>query len=589
MFIITAGTALCYRKPVTESEKLRANEHGFLHCKLVSGDCFGEMACLGLDSKYNATVVCATHLEDLEMLMLARGDFLTAFPSNSEFWNLCRDRAIEHSIKNYLTPQGRLGKKPSLKTTMSHAGENGYGLNFDAETYRRERSSKQAASVLLAMQKQTLPKRQTFGAWRKSFVSAAEENKESGPTVPASMGDGSRWAKVRAALDMPSESSAESQTETAPPSLSSASEECHKEAAAGVLRDDGRPAPSATSLASPLASFDTESTKLSIDLTGVQELVPKQGPRSTFDDSGQHRGIHGAAVRRASAAGPIKRNGTTLLGGGQNTLPPGFADTLFSMLENALDDLAMVKQIQMDAIAKYELSQEKARQEAEIRMRQSEEATRDLARRMGFEQETLSPSLPPEKTRDPFLLQLEVSAKWLSSKDDNGLSDPFLRIRRRDDSSGAVSAPLGTAAAASKRSVLHQSEVVMRSLSPSWQQFGLLLSEVGADFASAAAAAGPSSLSLAPPSLGGVDRNKSLTFEVWDWDRDTDDDYIGSATVSLGQLLDLKGKGTVLAVELEAASATSPLRPKVVRKRSTSGTSGSAVHNAGSLFISAMA
>ena len=109
-----------------------------------------------------------------------------------------------------------------------------------------------------------------------------------------------------------------------------------------------------------------------------------------------------------------------------------------------------------------------------------------------------------EVTSSPKLVKLQFGAKDLDKKDLFGKSDPFLTISRITpmDSQGKVTS-----------TKVHQSNIVKKSLNPSWETFQISLRE-----------------------LCNGDEERSIKLEVYDWGDNSDCDLIGECVTTFAKM-----------------------------------------------------
>ena len=103
------------------------------------------------------------------------------------------------------------------------------------------------------------------------------------------------------------------------------------------------------------------------------------------------------------------------------------------------------------------------------------------------------------------ILHVQFAAKDLDKKDFFGKSDPYFIISRMS--------------ASGQFTPVYKSETIQKNLNPTWKKFSKLVSKV----------------------CNG-DYNRKLKFDVYDWDKDSDDDLIGSFTTTLKELTSANGK-----------------------------------------------
>jgi len=109
-----------------------------------------------------------------------------------------------------------------------------------------------------------------------------------------------------------------------------------------------------------------------------------------------------------------------------------------------------------------------------------------------------------EVTSNKEWVKLQFGAKDLDKKDFFGKSDPFMTISRMSpmDSQGRVSS-----------TIVYQTNIVKNNLNPSWEPFRISLRE-----------------------LCNGDEERSIKFEVYDWDQDSDNDLIGSFITTFAKM-----------------------------------------------------
>jgi hypothetical protein len=104
-----------------------------------------------------------------------------------------------------------------------------------------------------------------------------------------------------------------------------------------------------------------------------------------------------------------------------------------------------------------------------------------------------------EERKTPEVVKIQLEAKQVDKKDIFGKSDPYFFIFKSTQQGW---------------SEVFRSEIIKNTLNPTWRQF-----------------------SLSADVLGGLSNNTALRIEVWDWDRNKKDDFIGAAVISLSEIL----------------------------------------------------
>lgn len=109
-----------------------------------------------------------------------------------------------------------------------------------------------------------------------------------------------------------------------------------------------------------------------------------------------------------------------------------------------------------------------------------------------------------EVTSNKEWVKLQLGAKDLDKKDFFGKSDPFITISRMSpmDSQGRVSS-----------TIVHQTDIVKNNLNPRWEPFKISLRE-----------------------LCNGDEERSIKFDVYDWDKDSENDLIGSFITTFAKM-----------------------------------------------------
>eukprot|EP01102_Stenamoeba_stenopodia_P004241 TRINITY_DN1453_c0_g1_i4.p1 TRINITY_DN1453_c0_g1~~TRINITY_DN1453_c0_g1_i4.p1 ORF type:complete len:657 (-),score=143.34 TRINITY_DN1453_c0_g1_i4:64-2034(-) len=98
-------------------------------------------------------------------------------------------------------------------------------------------------------------------------------------------------------------------------------------------------------------------------------------------------------------------------------------------------------------------------------------------------------------------VKFHIAAKGLDKKDFFGKSDPFLRISRSRGDGQWMS--------------VHQTEEIKKTLDPIWKPFEITMQK-----------------------LNGGDLTKALNFQVYDWNKNGKEDFIGQFQASLGDILE---------------------------------------------------
>jgi len=589
MFIITSGIAEYSGSMVDDDDDstLPSNLSFKDHSQgiLEAGDCFGELVGLGIEEHYNLTVTSWSQAP-LEVLVASKEDILAMF--SPEVLEELRKRAFQHIV----VPR----KHKKRKKPKNVVGENGSGVGpFDIDQFMKfepilspeeqENSVNSSKSKSLHLLPKSLD---PFSFLRNSSSSAQRGSISYDQGSPLSYYPNSpyptspkgimflspqRRATTGSAL-FESESSASFTSEN----ISNNNKKSPSSSTRTNSAPDGHRVRSISHVSivsaaemqatmAELHAHATERNKLSPNLSSLYSTPTSQKkkhpPHPHPQPQSQHHHHHHHHNRN-------KFSGSTTRGGGGEALPKGFSDNVFELLEQVLDEIALVNQrvAQNEETLNALKGTNNARRtssasflfnnggasgggggsmiggggnpngsnsnnvnnnipeasSSQFKMPQIIQPLMHRVRSHSADTNPISPTTNPPmpvSTKVSFTMVMKVEASWLPL---HNWQHPYFRLLRPSLSSGLATQSRNITNEVPSSTIVYQSEVSMRAASPSWKSFKITLDNL---------------LENARTRW-----DETLIFEVWDWNRSRPHVLIGSHHTYLGALRDIKENNT---------------------------------------------